>query len=291
MILIVILYALIALTFPLAQYTTRYADPFFIISVRMTIAGSCLLAYHYFFAKKRTAIREGDFWLFVKAAIFHIYLAFVPEFWALQYLSALKVNIIYCATPFISALLELMLLGKAMSFKQLLGITIGSSGILFLAFSTTQPHCSLLSCTYPFLPELLLFLAVVSASYAWFVIKKLMHKNYDLTFINGTTMLIGGALSALTLPLFRRPEALVNNQMGFVITVAALIVLSNGIIYHLYGTLLKKYRPTLLSLAGFLSPLFGMLYAQFLFNEQLTWHYLIASLLVCSGILIFYERN
>jgi len=290
-ILIIILYALVAITFPLAQYAIRYADPFFVVGVRMIVAGALLLGIHKFLHKKSMVIQEGDFLLFVKTALFHVFLAFVPEFWALQYLSPLKVNIMFSATPFITALLEIFLWHKTFTLSQLVGMAIGTSGVLFLALSTTQPHCTLLTCMYPLLPEALLMVAIISAAYAWFVINQLRQRGYQLVFINGVAMLLGGIMSMLTIPFFGNTSALIISWPGFLITTILLMIISNGLVYQLYGTLLMKYRPTLLSLAGFLCPLFGTAYAILLFGESLTVHYAISLALVFIGLCLFCRRN
>lgn len=291
MIFIVILYALIALTFPLAKQATVYAHPLFVVAVRMIVASIGYLLFHRFFAKKQTVMRPEDFWLFVKAAFFHIYLAFVPEFWALQYLPALEVNMIYCATPFISAFFEFFLLNRTFSLIQYSGMCIGIAGVLFLAFATAPKHCIIATCPYPYLPELSLFVAVISASYAWFMVRKLIHKGYPLSFINGVCMFIGGCLSALTLPFFKGNTPLVSDLVGFCMVTAALIIIANGIIYQLYGSLLKHYRPTLLSLAGFLSPIFGAIYMYFLSGEPLSWHYGISLVMILIGLLAFCQTK
>jgi drug/metabolite transporter (DMT)-like permease len=288
MILVFVLYAVLALTFPVAQYATRYADPFFIVASRMIMAGILLLGAQRFYYQQPLTMKKKDCWLFIKTGIFHIFLAFVPEFWALQYLSALKVNVMFSATPFITAFFEMYLLKKRFTRYQIAGMGIGTAGALFLTVTTATKHCNTATCLYPFLPEIMLMIAIACAAYAWFVINELRARGYDLLFINGTAMLTGGFMSAITVPFFGNTSNLVSNWQVFWATTLVLIVISNVLVYQLYGTLLRYYQPTFLSLAGFLCPLFGAVYATLFFGECLTWHYMVAFVIIFIGLFLFW---
>jgi drug/metabolite transporter (DMT)-like permease len=293
MILVVILYALLALTFPLSQYALIYTGPVFLIAFRMLLASAFLLGYH-FLTGGRFNIRKEDWWLFIKTSFFYIYLAFIPEFWALQYISSLKTTIMYSLTPFITAFLEYTLLHGRLTKNKMIGMLIGTTGIVPLLMLPNTQCLPLGQCKYPFLAEAMLLLAIIAGAYAWFLIKDLSHKGYSLTFINGTTMAIGGIMSSITYvftdPLSQRPVS----EIGpFLFYTLALIIISNVIVYNLYGYLLKHYSVTFVSFAGFLSPLFGTLYAWLFFRERISWQYFISFIFVSIGLSIFYrgEQN
>lgn len=285
MILIILLYALLALTFPLGQLAVAAADPSVVIAVRMIIAGVLLLG-SYWICCKKPVIHARDRFLFFKVALFHIYLAFVPEFWSLQFLSPLKVNLMFSATPFINAFFEYILHNRRFAWQQYVGIIIGVAGALLPLLATATQHCVPRICLIPYLPEAALMVAVVSSSYAWFVVRELMNRGYALVHINGSAMLMGGLLSAATAP-FIHLGLYVTHVPQLVLTVAALIIISNGIAYQLHGTLLKYYSPTFLGFCGFLCPLFGAFYARVFFNEPLTWHIFAALLLIGIGLWLF----
>lgn len=286
---VIVLYALLALTFPLAQYAVQFAHPVFLIAIRMLIAGMCLLSYHVF-VNKHFKIAQEDIILFFKVSFFHIYLSFIPEFWSLQYLSAIKVNVLYCMTPFVAAFLEYILLKKHLEKYKIWGIIIGTLGITPIIFSFNNCE-SLKECVYPFLPEGILFVSIVSATYAWFLVKELLNKGYPLPFINGIAMISGGALSLLTYSLFYKSSLAVVSYKPFFISTFALIILSNIIVYNLYGFLIKKHSITFIGLAGFLSPIFGVLYARFFFNQNISWHYILACGMISIGLWIFYQEE
>lgn len=285
---IVALYAILAITFILAKNALYYSAPCFLIGFRMLVAGVFLLVYCRLTEKKHLTINSEDRWLFTKAAFFHIYCAFILEFWALQYLSALKANMIYSSTPFIAALLSYWLLHERLSWQKVAGILIGLCGLLpvMITTSTTLEMCMNISRIS--IPEIVLFGAVVSAVYAWFLIRDLMHEGYHLGFINGMTMCVGGVFSLITSFVFEGFIPLVSDWPLFLWWVFLLIIVANLVFYNLYAWLLKSYSITLITLAGFLSPLFGILYEWVFMGGTVTWHYFVSILFVALGLYIFY---
>lgn len=293
MFLVLILYAILAFIFPLAQMAVYAAHPLLVIGVRMMLAGSMLVGYCFLHKGMWKKIVPEDRSLFFAVALFHIYIAFVPEFWALQYISALKTTILYASTPFITAFLEYIVYGARFTLKQIMGIVCGAIGMGIIILNPDTP-CSIVlhECTYPYLPEIALMFAIISAAYAWFLIKRLMYKGYSLLAINGTAMLGGGAMSLLTMPLVQITlSSAVYDMTTFIWTTLALIFISNGIFYNLYGYLLRTYSLTFLSLAGFLSPVFGALYAWFIFHQSIQISYLFAGLFIVLGLFLYYRSG
>jgi drug/metabolite transporter (DMT)-like permease len=289
MILVIILYAVLASTFILAKNAVAYANPFFLIGFRMIIAGLLLLGYLFFFARKKLAVNKADWWLFGKTALFHIYIAFLLEFWALQYVSALKTTLIYSLTPFISALLAYVLLNESLTKKKIIGIVIGCTGLLPIIMATAQQGGDGVYTMHMLYAEAALLISVASAAYAWFLVKELMNKGYSLILINGMAMLAGGFASMITF-LISQDLSLspVNNWVLFFAWTLSLILVANIVVYNLYGWLLRKHSITFIAFSGFLSPGFGALYEWFLLGGSVSWHYWISLGLVTIGLYTFY---
>lgn len=287
MVLVVVLYALLALTFILAKKAVTFAQPCFLIGFRMIMAGVILIGFHLFRHEKKWVIKAGDYWLFFKTSIFHIYLAFVLEFWALQHITALKTTLIYSSTPFIAALLSYALLNERLSWQKCFGIVIGLGGLIpvLMANSTSEGVANIASLS---LPEIVLFIAVVSSAYAWFLVKDLMKKGYSLSMINGTAMLAGGLMSLATSAVFEGLAYPVYDWVPFLGWVFALILVANVIVYNLYGWLFNRYSITFIAFSGFLCPGFGTLYEWLFMGTAITWHYFASLILVTVGLYIFY---
>ncbi len=290
MFLVILEYLILASTFTIAKATLFYAKPFFIIGFRMTLAGILLLGFKYFTDKRSLKIYKSDWWLFLKTSLFHIYLAFILEFWALQYLTSSKTNLIYSTTPFIAAVLAYFIFAEKLSKQKSVGMLIGLFGLIPIFLTQTDPRESAMQLFSFSVPELVLLGAVFSATYAWFVIKKLLIKGYSLVVINGVAMLIGGIFALFTSFIFEGIKTSpVFDLWPFLFWVLLLILVANIISYNLYTWLIKHYSITFVTFAGFLCPVFGGFLGWFFLGEHITWHYYFALACVTVGLYVFYK--
>ncbi|MCK4265158.1 DMT family transporter [Candidatus Babeliales bacterium] len=292
MILIILVYAILASTFTLAKASLQYSKPFFLIGCRMILAGTFLLGYLALFKRKALYITKNDLLLFLKVALTHVYIFFIFEFWALSFpsLSSSKTSLIFTSTPFVAAFLSYLLLGERLSLTKIMGMALGIIGlapVLVLQVDPLEAGKEFFRFSFP---EAILLIAVVSGAYAWFDIKKLMSKGYSLLLINGFAMLVGGIGAFLTSSLVEGFTPFpVSNIFQFSKYVLALILVSNIVFYNFYGWLLKRYSFTLLSFAGFLTPLFAAFYGWFFLGETITWHYYFSLVVVFIALYIFYK--
>ena len=292
MFLIALEYAILASTFTIAKIALAFAKPFFLIGIRMIVAGALLLGYQLLFNRNKFVIHKSDFVTFIKVSFFHVYIAFLFEFWALQYMSSAKTSIIYSLTPFIAAFLSYLLLNQKLTLIQIGAMVMGFVGMLPLIMGGALEHTwnyNLLGIT---LPEVVLFIAVVSASYAWFIVKDLMGKGYSLPLINGVSFLVGGIASLLTSFIIEGTSTSpIYHMAPFLFWTMLLVLVANIISYNFYGWLLRRYSITFMTFAGFLCPLFGSLYGWLFLNEKITWHYFVALAFVTIGLYLFYRDD
>ena len=200
--LIFILYLLMASTFTLAKTAVFYMHPIYFIGLRMIIAGGALLGYLFWFKKEHWRSIASDRWQFAKIIIFHIYCAYVFEFWALQYLTSSKTCLLYNLSPFITALLTYFLFNHKLSAQKWMGLIVGFAAMLPILVAHTVQENALIGWGFLSLPELALLFAVASAAYGWIIMKDLvLHKGYNPMMVNGTGM-IGGGIAALLTALY-----------------------------------------------------------------------------------------
>jgi drug/metabolite transporter (DMT)-like permease len=281
--------ALFAATFPLGKIALHYASPVFLTAVRMLLAGSILFSYSYFKEDKKIKVHKKDWALFAKTSFFYIFLAFVPEFWALNYLTSIKTNLLWSAQPFLAAILGFFILSEKLNYKKLLALFVGFMGMLPIIFTTDQGERGLTQFFSISLPEFALFVAVFSTIYGWFLIKQLLDKGYSLSLINGITMSLGGRLCLVTSfgEQFFYQQELYNN-FPLVLGYSFLLVLISNILgYGIYGYLLSRYSITFLSFTGFTCPLFGFLFS-YLLGETIPVGYIYGCGLIIVGLYIFY---
>lgn len=287
MIPIVALYFMIAGTFTVGKILLSYVPPIFLIAVRMILAGLLLLSMQYCF-KRRLLIQRQDIPLFLITGFVHIFMTFVFEFIALASLAPSCVALMFNLSPFFTAIFSYFLFKEKFTIKKAIGFIIGMIGVSCMVSPTTDEVC------YRFLdPQyFVLFIAVMSGSMGWLLVRKLLYRGYDPMHINGSAMLIGGA-GALVCSLIVEPNAGLpwGNMHEFLPLLICIIVFANIVFYNFYGYLLKRYTATLLSFVGFLTPLFTALYDWVFLGIEVEPSFYIATVVVAYGIYIFYQEE
>jgi drug/metabolite transporter (DMT)-like permease len=309
--LIVLFYLLMASTFTLAKTAVFYMHPIYFIGLRMIIAGGILLGYLFWFKKEHWRSIATGRWQFAQIAFFHIYCAYVFEFWALQYLTSSKACLLYNLSPFFTALLMYLLFNHKLSAQKWMGLLIGFVGMLPILIAHTVQENLFIGWGFLSLPELALLFAVASACYGWIIMQDLVvQKGYNPMMINGVGMSGGGIAALLTAFIFEgfspflwpntAHDALGNILMPILgpkmTTIAigigcllALIIIANIIGYNLYGNLLRKYSATLLSFAGFITPFFASIFGWIFLAEPLTMPFIASLAFTILGLYLFYE--
>lgn len=274
----------------------------------MLIAGSLLLGFH--ICRHGLVINKKSWPLLGQAIIFHIYIAYVAEFWALQYVASAKTALIYNLSPFITALITFLLGYEILSRRKWIGLGFGFAALMPWLLSSTNSELFAGSVSFISVPELALLGAVTSACYGWILVSRLMKEfHYTPLMINGVTMLVGGALAFLSsLYIEGKPHITIPQTLGpwetVVVTalgqnyayyllgagyLIALIIVANIICYNLYAYLLKRYSATFLSFSGFLCPLFAAVLGRIFFGEQLSSYFIITMFLAMCGLYYFYQ--
>lgn len=301
---------LFAITFTLAKAVLFYVQPLFFIGIRMILAGSLLLGYMAY--KKQLSIKRESLFLLAQIALFHIYIAYLAEFWALQYTSSAKTALIYNFSPLITALLAYGFTQEWLTKRQWLGLFVGFLGLIPWIYSTSD--CEFVAGRWGSIsaPEIALLIAVISACYGWLVMNRLIKTyQYSPILINGIGMLSGGLLALATSFYFEGFPAFIERSsqeicaqqsyftpfltveygafVHFLVYLFLLIIVANIICYNLYGYLLTKYSPTFLSFSGFLCPLFAAFFGWLFFNEVISVYFLLTFPFIIAGLYLFYQ--
>lgn len=287
MFLIVLLYALFGGTFSLGKILVGYAQPFFLVGIRMLSAGLLLLAYQYLRHRSSLLDLKKEWKLFLQAIVFTTYIPYFLRFWGLRYMSSSKASLLYSLSPFISYFFSYFISNEKVKLQKIIGLVVGFFGFLpFLTNSSTHDTNNFLGISWP---ELAIIVSVCSLSYGWIVIRKLVtENNYSAEMVNGISMACGGILALLT-SLFFESYTPIDNPVNFLIILLVIIIVSNLLCHNLYANLLKEYSPTFMAFAGFLTPLFTALYGWIFFNEIISWHFITSCIFIFIGLAIFYH--
>ena len=304
MVIIFVLYLCMASTFTIGKLALWYAHPSLLITTRMILAGILLLGLQYW-RTRNISLPFVHWGLFIQLAFFHIYCAFIPEFWALQYVSGAQACLIYSLSPFVTAVLNYYIVAKQLTRTQISGLVIGFLGFLPMIYDYNG-LTTLLS-----LPQAALFISVCSASYGWVLLRKAsVDLGYTITFANGISMLLGGLLAGITTwcipngfsinPMYMPTSFLgtwLITTMGadvagigmFVGYTVLLILITNILFYNIYGYLLKDYSATFLSFAGFTTPVFAAFFDWFFWGLIPPWYFFGTFCMIGIGMYIFYQ--
>lgn len=281
--------ALLSTTFVIAQKALAIVSPIFLIGFRMTSAGLLLLGTLALFSRRQLNLKQADLLTFAKIGFFHIYLAFIAEFWGLQYISGPKVALLFNFGPFITALLSYFMLRERLIWQQILGLVISFAGFLLIIFEQVPAEQIAGEIFSISLPEIAILVSATSSVYAWLTIQKLSIKNYSPVFINGIGMLGGGLLALLTVPLFETYPSLNLAQFGELsLWVGLLILISNVFCYNMYAWLLKRYSATFLSMTSLTIPVFAALWEWLFLGKTMSLIFYLALIIISTGLILFY---
>lgn len=288
---------LFASSFTIGKAVLTLVDPIFCIGIRMTIAGILLLAYWILVKKGSIRIPRQDWWLFVLIALFHIYIAYITEFWALQYVASAKACLLYNLSPFITSLCTYAFYKTRLGLQKCIGLLIGFMGFIPILITSVPEELMMGHWGRISFPELVLLISVVSSVCGWLVFKNLITKHgYTPIVINGVGMMVGGIAALVTSFLVEGiphigASGSAEEIILFLQYTTLMILIANIVGYNLYGYLLHYYSPTLLSFFGFTTPLFAALYGFIFLNEPILPSFIISTLLVSIGLYLFYRQE
>lgn len=294
MYLVLLLFALFASLFTLQKETLNYAQPIFLIGIRMTFSGIILLG----FAKFNTA---NNFKLELKSipsllllGIVGIYLTNMFEILGLYNMNSAKACLLYSLSPFISAPLAFLILHEKLSRKKWIGVLIGFLG--FIPTIYTQSAEEIVSGKFFIFTtsEIFILGAVICSAYGWIILKKTLNQ-YNVTPIvaNGASMLSGGTIALVHSYLSEEvwQPIPVNNLKMFLFYSLIMCLISNIICYNLYGYLLKRFSATFMSFSGLVTPIFATILGYLFLNEPIDKLYFISSIIFGIGLYLFYSKE
>lgn len=267
----------------------------FFVGLRMFLSGIILLV-----AIFRTSHNlnlkylKQDWSKLILIACFTTFFPSIFKAYALKHMSLQKAVFLASFDPFVTAIYSFIFFGERLGIQKILGICIGFSGIIMsLFFISTRNEQYLLDFGIISYPELAALAAVFIGRYGWLMVAQIIKKNrYDTYEINGIMMLISGFLS-LILSIYLGEFSLKYMYMPMSRWSALIytILIGNIFAYTLWSQLFKKYSINFMSLVGFSIYIFASFYGYLIFDEKLTWNFVLASMVTFAGLLVFYHKE
>jgi drug/metabolite transporter (DMT)-like permease len=286
MFLISLLYLLVSFAFILNKESLSFATPFFLVGLRLLVAGGLLLIYYKFFRKQKIAIKNKDWVLFLIIAVFGAFITNSFDLWGLQYLYAAKVSLIYMLSPFFGAIISYFFLKEPLSKSKFLGLFLGLGGLFVLLLGGKTGKL------YDFsLADAAVIVAAFTTVIGWTAMKALVDdRSYSPILVNGISLSIGGCLSFCASLILESWNPLpVTNALYCMTFVIAAALVAHIISYNLYAYLLKRYTVVFMTFASLCAPLFTAVLAYLFLGERVPQTFFISLLMIFAGMYFFYK--
>lgn len=287
------LFMIFPLTYSLGKMGFSYGPQILFVALRMFISGAIVLGIHAFIGTSQKKFSGQSLKLFISTTFFGIG-SYIPEFWALKYVSVAKIALIFLTIPFFSALFEWMHGMEKITSRKILGMVIGFLGMIPVSISSSPEGINCLNHISITFPELMVFCAAGMYAYGWISFKELTKNHgYDSIYINGMRMFYGAVLALVS-------SFFLEQWCGFVPVVidwtlfswyAFLISLVGVTCFVFYGILLNYYSATLIAFTGFVEPFFAILYAWILLGETVSLTMLLSLCVVSFGLFLFFQEE
>ena len=137
------------------------------------------------------------------------------------------------------------------------------------------------------------FLSILGFVSSGFFIKILTERyQTSLAMIVGVGSLISGSLTLFLSYNYETwdPLPFIDMQKALPF-VGILFIVHNMIAFPLYAYLLKSFPLTLVAFAQFLTPLFTALLGWFLFNQPITFSFVVSLITLCGALYFFYKEE
>lgn len=288
---LILTFFLIASAFISNKLIVHFIYPDIFVFFRMFISGILLLII--FCRDKKLFIKaKKHFFVFVLIAAFTTFLPSLFRAYALKSISASRASFWGSFEPFIASIYLYLLYDQKLTKNQFFGCLIGVFASVF--FIITQSFSGngferILFYTADFLQ----IMSVVFSRYGWIKAQEILKINdFQPYQLNGFTFTISGLLALIysffngTLNHFYT----INWSFYLIFLLFYTLVIGNMIAYTLYGTALKKYNITLVSLAGLSVPLFVHLMGPIIFGDSLSPFFFMSVGLLFLALYVFYKK-
>jgi drug/metabolite transporter (DMT)-like permease len=293
MFLLFLCYALLGSAIFVNKLILIQLPPSTFVALRMLFSAILLLSPTFFLSTKLTwATLKKDLPVLLLIPLCATYLCSLLKAYAISNLPATKAAVLGSLDPFATALLAWFFLSEQLCRSRVLGLAIGFMGAL-LAIASKG---SLSTCTAWYrmsYPELAALLAVIIGRAGWMLAQQLLRRSAYTTYeFNGIIMLIGGLYATLTATLTEVPlQALQAAPYSTWLLLGYTVLIGNVVGYTIFGSMLRRYSSTFVSLAGFSVPFFVAV-CDLLVTGQLPSPLLVGAMgLMVLGAWLFYRRE
>lgn len=289
---IILLLALFwAPTAVLVKFLLHVISPISIVAFSSAIAAIVFIIYQLLYPREKLNISQKQFFYCTLVGLLAHSLPFTLQCYALTHIQSIWVAIIIAAIPIFTIVLSTVFIRHEKISKPLFyGILVGFLGMMVLIAPSWVPHASPIG-PNEFKGVLLSLLAAIMHSLGLIITRlKLQHQQ---PWAMPTIHMVTTSLYLLPIALYMHPQ-----DIQFLcypsIELMGLLWLSipgTGLAYFCYYKLLNDHPAVYISLINYILPIFKTLLGLFFLHETLTFNFILAFVLILSGIVLVGEQN
>ncbi len=256
----------------------RGFPPFLFASMRQVFAGAILLTV-VFATRAALPLRWRDYAVLSLIGLTMNGLPFAAIFWGEQHVASGLTAVVTSTSPLWTALLaHAFVRGDQLTVRRIAGVTLGLFGLTFLFQVQLGPD--------PLAPTAMLVLVLVPISWGVSsVLGKRLGVRVEPLSIAAFQMLFSLVLLLPLTVIFDRgrPISVTQPTLGALVY---LVVVGSCVGFFLYYWLLKRMRPSTLSLISLVTPVEAVLIGLLFLGEPLTLRTLVGLVLVSCGLVL-----
>lgn len=284
-----LMFALFGSIFTVGKVAVIAAQPYFLTSIRMLLAGGFVLSY-LAFKKPQSLFVPRHLWkLLILVAFFNVFITNAFEFWGLQYMNAGKTSLIYNLAPFIAALMGYVFGTEQMTLKKCVGLVVGTLALVPMMLESSAEDVNGNLGTLELFAEGALLISAITSVIGWTFVKKMTNDHgVPGAVVNGYSFLLAGIMCMIPSLLFEEWAPVpVTVWPDFLWTLAYIVIIHNLICYSIFANSLKRFSVTFMTFAGLSNALFAGFFGWILLDEPITFAFIIAFVGITIGLTLF----
>ncbi len=204
-----------------------------------------------------------------------------------QSLPSNSTALISALSPVLIFIVSLIVGLQQFSFKALIGLIMGFCGVLFIFWDGLEA----LSDTKYLVGILVLFTAIASWAIGTVYTKKVKPNGYDIILNLFYQFSFAGIVQLIF--AFSFTENINYNEWSLksIIAVIYLAIFGSVITFFAYHYILRKLLPTQVSMLSYVNTIIAIILGWLVLNEPITSKFVIASILIISGVFIMNYRK
>lgn len=279
------IYAIWGSTYLLNKIAVTQLPPFFIASIRFTIAGTLVFTIAKFMKLNLRITKAQLFNCCIAGFLFLVYGNGV-FIWALKYVDSGFAALEASTQPLFVLLLMRLVDGKKMQKKSLIGVSLGILGMYLLVSQKT-----LITNNESLLGMLMIMTCVLSWSYgSVFVAKANLPKNFFVS--TAYQMMFAGIILAISSLIFKENwVAPIYWSLDVKWSVILLIIFGGVIAFTAFNYLLKEVSTEKVSTSAYVNPIIAIILGWYVLDEVITLQTLVAACILLTGVYFITTRK